>query len=149
MDVALNGLTNVGIRNPWGDFDVLYIEKNLKVEVKCSSYIQDWDQNDYSKPTFSGLKAKDLYWSSAVGNYNKEKTKAYKSDIYVLALFREKELEKLNLLDLAQWSFYIFTQERLKEITKNGSSLSLIRIEKLKLTPCKYEEIKSTVDTLA
>ena len=51
VENLLKNKEEIEIRNPWGDFDVLY--KNKKIEIKYSSYLQDWDQNNFSKIIFS------------------------------------------------------------------------------------------------
>jgi len=146
IENLLKDKSEVGVRNPWNDYDILY--KNRKIEVKCSSYIQDWDQEDFSKIIFSGLKAKDLYWSKAVGEFNRDNRKEYKADIYVLCLVDHKDIETLDLLDLEQWSFFILTKEQLKNISNDGSSISLTRLEKNDVASIKYLEVKEYIDNI-
>lgn len=146
IENLLKDKSEVGVRNPWNDYDILY--KNRKIEVKCSSYIQDWDQEDFSKIIFSGLKAKDLYWSKAVSEFNRDNKKDYKADIYVLCLVNHKNPETLDLLNLDQWSFFILTKEELKNISNNSSSISIIKLEKNNYTPIKHEEVKKYIDNI-
>jgi len=146
VENLLKNRDEIGIRSPWDDYDILY--KNKKIEVKCSSYIQDWDQEDFSKIIFSGLKAKDLYWSKAVGEFNRDNKKEYKADIYVLCFVDHKDIETLDLLDLEQWSFFILTKEQLKNISNDGSSISLTRIEKNDVASIKYIEVKEYIDNI-
>ena len=146
IENLLKDKSEVGVRNPWNDYDILY--KNRKIEVKCSSYIQDWDQEDFSKIIFSGLKAKDLYWSKAVSEFNRDNKKDYKADIYVLCLVNHKNPETLDLLNLDQWSFFILTKEELKNISNNSSSISITRLEKNNYTPIKHEEVKKYIDNI-
>jgi len=146
IENLLKDKSEIEIRNPWNDFDILY--KNRKIEVKCSSYIQDWDQEDFSKIIFSGLKAKDLYWSKAVSEFNRDNKKDYKADIYVLCLVNHKNPETLDLLNLDQWSFFILTKEELKNISNNSSSISITRLEKNNYTPIKHEEVKKYIDNI-
>jgi hypothetical protein len=146
IENLLKNKNEIGVRNPWGDYDILY--KNKKIEVKCSSYLQDWDQKEYSKINFSGLKSKNLYWSSAVAPFNNDNTKNYKADIYVLCLVNHKDTETLNLLDLNQWSFYILKKEQLKDISNNGNSISLIKLEKNNVTPTEHKEVKNRLDEI-
>jgi len=146
VENLLKDKSEIGIRNPWNDYDILY--KNRKIEVKCSSYIQDWDQEDFSKIIFSGLKAKDLYWSKAVNEFNRNNKKDYKADIYVLCLVNHKNPETLDLLNLDQWSFFILTKEELKNISNNSSSISITRLENNNYTPIRYEEVKKYIDNI-
>jgi hypothetical protein len=134
----------IELRNPWGDTDVLY--KDKKIEVKCSSYLQDWDQDKLSTIQWTGLKAKTLYWSSAVsGEKKKVKTVEYKSDIYVLALLKHQETETLDILDLDQWCFYVLTKDKLKEITGDRSQISLKKLEKNNIESVGFNELKDVI----
>jgi len=133
VEHALKDRKDITVRNPWGDYDV-ETKNGIKVEVKCSAFLQDWDQKELSKPTFSGLKAKEVYWNDAVGKMSKKEAD-YKADVYVLALQNHKETETLDLLDLDQWEFYVLSKEQIKEITKNGNTISLIKLEKAQITP--------------
>jgi len=145
VENALRDVDDIEIRNPWGDYDVEY--KGKKIEVKCSSYLQDWDQGDLSKPTFTGLKAKELYYNDVVGKKSDKKAD-YKADIYVLCLFHHKETATLNILDLDQWEFYVLTKDKLKEISNDKSSISLARLNKQNFTPISFEELRETVDKM-
>ncbi len=146
VENALRKNDQIGVRNPWGDFDVLSTN-NKKIEVKCSSYIQDWDQEDYSKIVWAGLKAKDLYWSSAVGNFP-TKSEDYKSDIYVLALLKHKDHATLDILDMNQWCFYVLTKDKMREITKNGKSVSLVKLQKFNIKPATFDDLNNAIDNL-
>lgn len=140
VENALNGKDWIIVRNPWGDYDV-ETKDGKKIEVKCSSYIQDWDQEKLSRIVWSGLKAKELYWSEAIKSYTDIKQKDYKADIYILALLKHQDPATLNILDLDQWVFYILTREQLKDVSRNGSSLSLARLQKFKLESVPFEGI--------
>jgi len=133
------------VRSPWGDYDVLYMGK--KIEVKCCSYIQDWDQNDYSKISWSGLKAKELYYSNATRKMSDiSDVIDYKSDIYIFALFKHQDHSTLDILDMDQWCFWVLTKDKLKEISKNGNSLSLTRLEKFGIESIKFNDLKIHVE---
>ena len=146
VENALKDVSNISIRNPWGDCDVIFEEKT-KIEVKCCSYIQDWDQKELSKISFAGLKAKTLYWSSAVSEFPRE-PEDYKSDIYILALLKHQDPETLNILDMNQWCFYVLPKDELKRITKNGKSISIGKLEKHNIRPIHFTELKDRVSTI-
>jgi len=90
VENALRESTQIDVRNPWADYDVV-AKDGRKIEVKCCSYIQDWDQNDFSRIVWTGLKAKELYWSEAVSKHKGLKSADYKSDVYILALLKHKD----------------------------------------------------------
>lgn len=139
IENALRDRNDIGVRNPWADRDVDF--KGKKIEVKCCSYIQDWDQKELSRISWSGLKARNLYWSSAYGKFQPDAPKGYKADIYILALLDHKDSSTLNILDMNQWRFYVLSKERLKELCRNGHSLSLNRLEKFKVKSIGFNEI--------
>jgi hypothetical protein len=147
VENALKGNTETEIRSPWGDYDVLY--KGKKIEVKSCSYIQDWDQTKLSTIKWSGLKAKELYYSEAVKKFSDMNTGTdYKSDVYILALLKNQDPANLDILDMDQWSFYVITKEKLKEISKNRSAISLTRLEKNNIEAISFSELKNTIESL-
>ncbi len=142
VENAIKDVDDIEIRNPWGDYDVEY--KGKKIEVKCSSYLQDWDQGELSKPLFSGLKAKELYYNDVVGKKSDKKAD-YKADIYVLCLFNHKETETLDILDLDQWSFYILSKDKLKDISNDSSSVSLPKLKKENIEPVQFSKLSKEI----
>lgn len=145
VELALRPTDEIDIRNPWGDYDVLS-PNGSKIEVKCCSYIQDWDQSDYSRIVFSGLKAKELYWSEAVKSYKDLGEANYKADVYVMALFKHKEHATLDILDLDQWEFYVLSRDELAVGIKNGNSISIERLNKLGCRPVGFDGLKAATE---
>ncbi|HMO78146.1 MAG TPA: hypothetical protein PKA42_02500 [Candidatus Paceibacterota bacterium] len=144
VENALKQNNEIDVRSPWGDYDVLYQDK--KIEVKCCAYIQDWDQNDYSIIKWSGLKAKELHYSDAVQKKSEMvRTVAYKSDIYVLALFKHQEHATLDILDINQWCFYVLPKDEIKRLTKDGNSISLSKLNKHNVEPVSFIDLASVI----
>lgn len=143
VENALRSNGDIDVRNPWGDSDVIATD-GKKIEVKCCSYIQDWDQNEFSRIVWSGLKAKSLYWSSAVSEFPRADAD-YKSDIYVLALFKHQDHATLDILDMNQWCFWVLTKDKMKEITKNGNSVSLTKLQKLGIEPVPFADLREAI----
>lgn len=146
IENALKDKEEIGLRNPWGDSDIEYNGK--KIEVKCSSYLQDWDQHQLSRIVWTGLKAKTLYWSSAENEEVSEEKADYKSDIYVFALVNHTDPDTLDLLNLNQWSFYILPREELSQISGNGSSVSLSLLEKHNVSSVHFQNLQEHIDSL-
>lgn len=142
VENALKDVEDIELRNPWGDFDVEY--KGKKIEVKCSSYLQDWDQGELSRPVFTGLKAKELYYNDVVGKRSDKKAD-YKSDIYVLCLFHHRKTDTLDILDLDQWSFYVLSKDEIREVSDDSSSLSLSKLIKSKITEIKFNDLEPNI----
>ena len=145
VENALKNVDDIALRNPWGDSDVEYNGKNI--EVKSCSYLQDWDQDKLSTIRWSGLKAKTLYWSSAVNGEFKDQVAEYKSDVYVLGLLKHKETDTLDILDLDQWCFYVLSKDQLKEISGDKSAVSLFRLEKSDTKPVHFSELGAAINT--
>jgi hypothetical protein len=144
VENALKQNKEIDVRSPWGDYDVLYQDK--KIEVKCCSYIQDWDQNQLSRIVWSGLKATELYYSDAVKKLSElNKTPEYKSDVYVLALFKHQDHASLDILDMDQWCFYVLSKDRIKEVSKNKGSVSLSLLEKHNIEPVSFNNLANAI----
>lgn len=147
VENALKDSTADEIRSPWGNYDVDY--EGTKIEVKCCSYIQDWDQADYSVVKWSGLKAKGLYYSEAVQKLSEISTEIdYKADVYVLALFKHQDHATLDILDMDQWCFFILSRDRLREVSGNRVSISLSRLQKNGIEPVGFNEIRTAIESL-
>lgn len=144
VENALKDTGDIEVRSPWGDYDVLF--QGTKIEVKCCSYIQDWDQNEYTTIRWSGFKATKLYYSDAVEKQSElSKVPEYKSDIYVLSLFKHQDHATLDILDMDQWCFYVLTREYLKEISKDGNSISLSALIKNGVEPVPFSDLRQRI----
>lgn len=148
VENALRGNSEIDVRNPWGDWDVL-ASNGKTIEVKCCSYIQDWDQNDYSNILWSGLKAKELYYSDAVKKLSDLKPADYKSDIYVLALLKHKDHATLDILDMDQWCFYVLSRDQMRDASKDKGSISLLRLQKLGIQPFMFGQLSGAIDLVS
>lgn len=146
VENALKDVKDITVRNPWGDYDVAS-PHGKTIEVKCCSYIQDWDQKELSKILWSGLKAKNLYWNDAVELKSIESA-SYKSEIYVLALFKHQEPTTLDILDLDQWCFYVLPKDQLQQIAKNGKSINLRALEKQNIVPVGFNNLATRITSL-
>jgi len=148
VENTLRKNNEIDVRNPWGDSDVI-APNGKRIEVKCCSYVQDWDQEDYSKISWSGLKAKHLFYASLdrsmVSTHLSERPIDYKSDIYVLSLFKHKDHATLDILDMDQWCFWVLTKDKIKEITKNGNSVSLIKLQKFGIEPISFSYLNKAI----
>jgi len=143
VENALKENGEIDVRNPWGDYDVLF--NDIKIEVKSCSYIQDWDQAKLSTIKWSGLKAKDLFWSTAINGPYVDKEPDYKSDVYVLALLKHQEPDSLDILDMDQWCFYVLSKDRLREISGNRSSVSLSLLNRHGVEPVEFSSLANAI----
>jgi hypothetical protein len=143
VECAVRPVGEIGVRNPWGDYDVLTPD-GRKVEVKCSAYLQEWPQVGPSRIVWTGLKAKPLYWNVAVAPPSLEPP-SYKADLYVLALFAHHDKATAEVLSLRQLQFYVLTRKRLIEIAKGGNSLSLVAVEKAGVKPLDFAGLRASL----
>ncbi|WP_224485417.1 hypothetical protein [Robertkochia aurantiaca] len=127
------------IRNEWDAYDLI-TDKGLKIEVKSSAYIQSWEQDGFSRMSFS-IKPSKAY------NY---KTKTYdeevrrQADMYVFCLLAHKNQRTINPMALDQWVFYIVPTDTLNALLENRSQIGLSELEKL-ASPLKYAELKDKI----
>ena len=104
----------------------------IHIEVKSGSYIQDWDQKDYSRIVFSRLRGRAvaLDGSGILEELNESPgEKTYKSHVFVLCLQKHREQESFNILDIDQWEFFVLSRAEVIQVSGNGDSLSLKRIQ--------------------
>jgi len=112
-------------RLEWDAVDV--VVDGVKVEVKCAGYVQTWAQKKVSSIRFDV--ASKLGWDAATNTSATVSTRA--ADVYVFALHAHKQRESLDVLDLAQWEFYVLARRALDEQLpkqRNGSLATLMRI---------------------
>ena len=84
----------------WDSYD---LEKNgVKFEVKCTSRIQDWGDEELEYPN------KVMF---RVGFDGEGELHA---DYYVFALLDEDDKSKFNPIDLSQWKFWVFTRSTIR-----------------------------------
>jgi len=144
--IVLNALrddTSADIRDPSKGFDILYGGK--KIEVKCASFIQDWDGMRHSVINWGGLKADDLYLRSKT-KLDPDGTIAYEADVYVLALLMHKDHATLDIMNTQQWCFYVLSRKRLREICGNVNYVPITKLEKRGETPVSFFGLCGAID---
>lgn len=119
-------------RLEWDAFDV-ETRRGLKVEIKSSSYLQSWKQEQYSQITF-GIQPTHG-WNAKTNEYSSQKRR--QSDIYVFCVLSEKDPQKVNPTNLEQWDFYILETRVLDD--KLGEQKTLRLSSLLGLNPIKTD----------
>ncbi len=66
----------------------------------------------------------------------------------MLSLLHHKETNTLDILDLDQWSFYVLSKDKLKNISNNSSSISLIRLKKENIEPVNFSILSEKIQNL-
>lgn len=130
---------NTDIRPEWASFDVTTPE-GIKIEVKSAAYIQSWQQNDYSKISFSVAKKRG--WDAETGLAIEPTRHA---DIYVMALLHHKDQVTLNPLDLDQWSFYVVARQALDARARSQHSITMPSLIGMGIKPVPYCDLRAAV----
>lgn len=120
------GLECNSIRDEWGAYD-LENRDGIKIEVKSASYIQCWNQKDYSAISFSIKPAK--HWDAENG-MSKGAAKRH-ADIYVFCLLKNKNQQSIDPMKLEQWSFFVLPTFEIDNYKRSQSSITLQSLSKL------------------
>ena len=91
-----------GVRDPWATHDV-EDPRGFGIEVKSTAYIQTWAHDAPARVAFDcpRTRAFDPTTNKVASHPGRH------SPIYVLALQAMQDQEKFNMLDVAQWEFYV------------------------------------------
>ena len=128
-------------RVEWDAYDVLTPD-GIKIEVKSSAYLQVWDQARLSRIEFTGLARRR--WSSEGGRSPRA---THNADVYVFCVQTAQSHDRYNLLDLAQWEFYVLPGEEV--VGLGQQSVGLASIRGLTGGPVEYAGLASAVRTAA
>jgi len=98
VGVALDALPPLA--NAWESYD-LKTRSGIRVEVKASGLRQSWHQEHVSSPSFDIRPARA--WDPQT--QTRAELPERNSDVYVFALHEEVAIDRIDPLDLRQWSF--------------------------------------------
>lgn len=127
------------LRVEWDAYDLL-TQTDIKVEVKSSSYLQSWQQTDYSKISF------DIKPTQLFGKVDNNPLKR-QANVYVFCLLAHKDKATVDPLDLNQWEFYVVRTATLDKDLGNQKTLSLSRLKKVEHKKVNYAELRQAVET--
>lgn len=128
------------VRMNWDKYDLISTE-GISVEVKCSGYLQSWEQDKLSAIEF-GIQP-TYGWDSRTNTYSEEKTR--QADIYVFCVHKHKDQDTVNPLDLSQWEFYLIPTRVLNEKAGKQKRASLSSLIKMGAVKCEYKDIHSRI----
>lgn len=123
-------------RIEWDAYD-LETKTGVKIEVKCSGYIQDWDQNEFSRISFDIEKKNS--WFARDNKYSE--TKIRPSDFYCFCIHEEKVRDHLDPLDTDQWNFILVDTKALNEAFGDQKTVSLSTLLKRGFKKLNFEEL--------
>lgn len=133
----------------WGECDIV-CKDGTRIEVKCSSFLQEWERETLSRPVFSIRKTQSNPVKIVDGKfYRLEHTDLSferRSDVYVFCLFKEKCKERADPIKLDQWAFFVMSTKEINERFKDAKSLSLARLRKINAIECDFYGIERAVE---
>jgi hypothetical protein len=127
------------LRDEWSAFD-LKTNDGIKVEVKCSAYIQSWYQSRLSTISYSTKPA--FYWDSDTNKFTNIKKRH--ADVYVFCLLYHPDKLTINPLNINQWEFYVLSTQQLNEYERSQHSITLKSLRALTLA-VPYDKLNETV----
>lgn len=150
VNVALGSDMTVPKRG-WGECDIIY--RGKRVEVKCSSVLQEWVRPTPSKPMFGISKTFpcDCLYDEDTGEYVYTPRPAgsgqeRRSEVYVFCLFSETDRAVADPADFSQWSFYIVPTSVINEQCGDQRQISLQGLERVGAVQCDFPHLKDAVD---
>lgn len=126
-------------REDWSEYD-LVTDDGVKVEVKCSAYLQSWEQHKLSDIRFG------CGPSQAFINQKYDGVPIRHSDIYVFCVFECRDIKIANVLNLDQWVFYILPTCILNEKLGSQKTISLSSLLKLNPSKAYFHEINAIIN---
>lgn len=125
-------------RKDWSEYDLL-TNDGIKIEVKCSAYLQSWEQNKLSDIRFGCSPSQSFIEQRYDGISIRH------SDIYVFCVFDCKDIKIADVLNLDQWIFYILPTNILNEKIGLQKTISLNSLLALNPTKAYFHEINKAV----
>ena len=130
-----------GVRVEWDATDVVTANR-FHVEVKSAAYVQSWQQNDYSRISFNIAPRKS--WNAATNTFEQEASRS--AQVYVFCLLAEKDVNRVDPLDVGQWRFWVVPTAVLNEQLGDQKSIGLRTLEGLTEGDVRYEELTEAVE---
>lgn len=143
---------NISIpKRGWGECDIV-CKDGTRIEVKCSSYLQEWERSAPSRPVFSIAKTVNCDVAEVGGIYRyigRDGSPAQRrSDIYVFCLFAHSDRETADPLKLDQWQFFVVATRRIDELLGDRKSASIPTLEKIGAAKCDFYGIQREVNEI-
>lgn len=126
-------------RVEWDAYDLYY--KGKKIEVKSTGFIQSWKQNGISRPVFDI--AKKHAWNPDDNTYSPEKVRF--ADCYVFCIFKCKDKNCCDLLDMDNWEFFVLSREEIEMRFGDQKTVALSRL-RIFAKPVSIKELRIKVD---
>jgi len=126
-------------RDEWGSYDLMTPE-GVRIEVKCSAFLQSWAQTSQSSVIFSIKPARK--WNESTHKYSEIIVRD--SDVYVFCLLQHINKATVNPLEIEQWRFYVVSTKELFRLKGDQKTLTLKALEEI--TPSvPYHDIREAI----
>lgn len=125
----------------WENADLRYRKK--KVALRTSAYVEHWKQKRPKRLSFdiSPKKGLDAKTEESVTFRNRH------PEIYIFAVLTEKDLKKIDVLNLDQWQFYVLRTNTLDKHHYDTRKLGIRALQKL-ASPISINRIKPILDDI-
>ncbi|AQQ52260.1 hypothetical protein [Planococcus lenghuensis] len=135
---AVNAVNDMRIE--WDAYD-LVTQDGTKIEVKSAAYLQSWKQTKHSTIQFSIRPA--LAWDAETNTYSTEAIRS--ADVYIFCILEELDREKVNPLDLDQWTFYILSARQLDREKGKQKMIGLASLLKMRPIQVGFDGINQAI----
>ena len=125
----------------WENSDLRYRKK--KIALKTAAYVEHWKQKRPKRLSFDISPKKGV-------DAPTEETLTFRNrypEIYIFAVLNEKDLKKIDVLDLDQWDFYVVRTEQLDEHHYDTRKLGIRALQKL-ATGVHHSRLKQILDDI-
>ena len=109
--------------------------------MKSSAYLQSWHQNRLSRITFSTRPA--FAWEADTNALADERKR--QADVYVFCLLDHQDQATVDPLDLAQWTFFVISTERLSAEIGEQKSVGLNSLRQMGVEETNYSNLAAAI----
>jgi hypothetical protein len=127
------------------DLEIDRVGKRVGIEVKSAAYVQTWAQARISEITFGIRPATG--WDAHNDTYAASAKRS--AGVYVFCLLEGEDRERIDPLDVAQWTFYVLSTSELDRQVPTQKTIRLGRLKDLGAHTCTYDKLKATIDAAA
>lgn len=135
----------------WGECDIV-CKNGFRIEVKCSSYLQEWERRSLSRPVFSVAKTVNCDIAEIDGEYRyvgrDGNPPIRRSDAYIFCLYAHIDRATSNPLMLEQWEFYVVSTKKIDEELGDRKTASVPTLEKIGAVKCNFYGLKRELESL-
>jgi hypothetical protein len=132
------------VRIEWDACDI-HTAAGLRLEVKCSAYVQTWAQLAQTRISFDI--APRASWDSVTNEYLT--TVERHSDLYVFCVQTCTDPRAFDSLNLDQWRFYVLPTRVLDSSLGAQKTLALGRLTELGAIECDFAGISDAVASVS